>query len=81
MTGGVHNVSFSFDGTYIVGAHGPDKDGEKGIEVACAATGEYVHTFDTNNTITVAQWHPLRYWLAYAGDPGGVKVIGLGGNL
>ncbi|KAI5194459.1 L-lactate dehydrogenase [Aureobasidium subglaciale] len=81
MAGGIHCLSFSFDGTYICGAHGMDKDGDKGIHVACAQTGETVHTFETANIINVLAWHPLRYWLAYAGDTGGVRVIGLGGNL
>lgn len=81
MTGSVHSLSFSFDGTYIVGAHGTDRDGDKGLEVACAQTGEYIHKFDTQNVASVVAWHPVRYWLAYAGDPGGVKVLGLAGNL
>lgn len=81
MSGGIHCLSFSFDGTYICGAHGMDKDGDKGIHVACAQTGETVHTIDTSHIVNVLAWHPLRYWLAYAGDLGGVRVIGLGSNL
>lgn len=81
MAGGIHCLSFSFDGTYICGAHGMDKDGDKGIHVACAQTGETVHTIETSHIVNVLAWHPLRYWLAYAGDLGGVRVIGLGSNL
>lgn len=81
MTGAVHCVSFSFDGTYIAGASGPDKDAGSGIKIACAETGEYVHTIETMNAINMVAWHPLRYYLAYTGDPGGLRVLGLGSSL
>lgn len=25
-------------------------------------------------------WHPQRYWLAYAGEPGGLRVVGAAGG-
>lgn len=44
---------------------------ERGID-----TGDVAHTLDTNNPVTVAAWHPYKYWIAYAGDPGGLKLFG-----
>jgi THO complex subunit 3 len=29
---------------------------------------------------TCVAWHPHRYWLAYSGDPGGLRVVGAGGG-
>jgi len=77
--GTVHHLSFSFDGTYICGGSGSDKDAERGIEVYHVETGEVVHTIETQNAAGVVAWHPLRYALAYTGDPGGLRIIGVGG--
>ena len=45
-------------------------------------TGEYVHTIQTTAPAPCVAWHPSRYWLAYSGDPMGLKIVGAaGGNL
>lgn len=47
------------------------------LTIGCAIdTGDVAHTLDTNNPVTVAAWHPYKYWIAYAGDPGGLKLFG-----
>lgn len=75
----VREISFSFDGAYLVAGSGSDaRDGNPGIEVYHVDTGDVAHTIDTTNPITVAAWHPYRYWVAYAGDPGGMKIVGPG---
>lgn len=73
----VRSLSFSFDGAYLVASSGMDaRDGTPGLNVTHVETGEHVLTLETTNPVTWAAWHPLRYWLAYAGDPGGLKIIG-----
>jgi THO complex subunit 3 len=75
----VRDISFSFDGAYLVAGSGTDaRDGSSGIEVYHTDTGDVAHTIDTNNPVTVIAWHPYKYWLAYGGDQGGLKIIGQG---
>jgi len=82
----VNHLGFSFDGTYIA-TGGPtmgidkDKDAEKGLEIVHVESAEVVHKFDTVNAVGAVAWHPLRYWIAYAGDPGGIKILGAGSNI
>ena len=77
----VRDISFSFDGAYIVTGSGNDaRDGTAGIEVYHADTGDVAHTIETSNPVTVAAWHPFRYCVAYAGDPGGLKIAGTGSS-
>lgn len=82
-TGPVRTLSFSFDGNYLVAGCGSDakEHGEKGLQVYHVDTGEVAHTIETVNAVTVVEWHPLRYWVAYAGDPGGLKVVGAGSSV
>ncbi|CAK3995211.1 WD repeat-containing [Lecanosticta acicola] len=77
-TTAVRDISFSFDGQYLVAGHGHDgqKDGDKGLHIYHTDTGECVHTAETNNPVRDVAWHPLRYAVAYSGDPGGLKVVG-----
>ncbi|KJX93049.1 WD repeat-containing protein [Zymoseptoria brevis] len=75
-TSAVRDVSFSFDGTYLVAGCGADRDGDKGLSIWHADMGEVVHTIETVNPVTWVSWHPLRYAIAYGGDPGGLKVVG-----
>jgi THO complex subunit 3 len=77
-TSAVRDLSFSFDGAYLVAGAGPDaaKDGDKGLAIYHVDTGELAHTVDTVNPVTWAAWHPHRYAVAHAGDPGGLKVVG-----
>ncbi|KAI9851448.1 MAG: hypothetical protein M1838_003637 [Thelocarpon superellum] len=74
MTGPVRSVSFTFDGAYVCGGG----DEGLGIDVAHVDTGEYVHTVPTAHPAACVAWHPARYWLAYSGDPMGLKIVGAG---
>ncbi|KAK8156848.1 WD40-repeat-containing domain protein [Phyllosticta citribraziliensis] len=71
MTGPVRTVSFSFDGSYIVGG----SDEGTGLEVAHVETGEYVHKVEINSPSPCVQWHPSRYVLAYS-DSTVLKIVG-----
>jgi len=66
MTGPVRNISFSFDGSFIVGG----SDEGVGLEIAHTETGEYVHSVKTSGPCPVVAWHPSRYWLAYTDSSG-----------
>ncbi|KAK3671192.1 hypothetical protein LTR78_008993 [Recurvomyces mirabilis] len=78
----VRDLSFSFDGSYVVAGAGPDsKDGVPGLNIFHADTGDVVHTIETTHCPSYVAWHPTRYWLAFAGDAGGMKVLGSGTGL
>jgi WD40 repeat protein len=72
MVGPVRSISFSFDGSYIVGG----SDEGSGLEIAHVETGEYVQSVKTSGPSPVVAWHPSRYHLAYT-DIGGLKIIGV----
>lgn len=72
MSGPVRSISFSFDGSYIVG--GSDEGSE--LEIVHAETGEPAHTVKTAGPCPIVAWHPSRYWLAYT-DLGSLRVIGV----
>lgn len=72
MTGPVRTISFSFDGSYIVGG----SDEGNGLEIAHTETGETVYSVKTAGPSPVVAWHPSRYWLAYT-DLGSLKIIGV----
>jgi THO complex subunit 3 len=76
MVGGVKSLSFSWDGNYIVGG----SDEGTGLEIAHVESGEYVHTVPTSVPACCVAWHPSRYWLAYSGDTGGLKIVGAAGG-
>lgn len=78
----VRDLSFSFDGAFLTaGSMAEAKDGSKGMEIYHVDTGDVAFTVDTVNPITASAWHPLRYWVAFAGDPGGLKVLGAGSSI
>ncbi|KAF2484422.1 WD40-repeat-containing domain protein [Neohortaea acidophila] len=78
----VRDLSFSFDGTYLITGSGQDaREGTSGMEVYHVDTGDVAHVVDTVNPVSVSAWHPLRYWIAYAGDAGGLKIVGVGSNV
>ena len=80
-TSAIRDLSFSFEGAYIVTGSGTDaRDGSPGIEIYHADTGDVAHTIETSNPVTVSAWHPWKYWVAYAGDPGGLKIVGAGSS-
>ncbi|EKD12047.1 uncharacterized protein L3040_003175 [Drepanopeziza brunnea f. sp. 'multigermtubi'] len=72
MTGPVRNISFSFDGSYIIG--GSEEGGA--LEIAHTETGDHVHTIKTGGSCSVVAWHPSRYWLAYA-EGGSLRIVGV----
>lgn len=72
MTGPVRSISFSFDGSYVVGG---SEDGV-GIEVTHAESGEHVHTIKTIGSCPVVAWAPNRYCLAYS-DANTLRIIGV----
>ncbi|KFY55668.1 hypothetical protein V497_06837 [Pseudogymnoascus sp. VKM F-4516 (FW-969)] len=72
MTGPVRNISFSWDGMYVVGG----SDEGNGLEIAHVETGEYVHSIKSQAPSPVVAWHPTKYQLAYT-DFGGLKIIGI----
>ena len=78
------DLSFSWDGMYLTAGSSSDaRDGieNEGMKIYHVDSGEGVHTVETKNPVTVSAWHPLRYWVAYAGDPGGMKILGAGSAL
>jgi THO complex subunit 3 len=72
MVGPVRSISFSFDGSFIVGG----SDEGSGLEIAHVETGEYVQSVKTSGPCPVVAWHPTRYHLAHT-DIGGLKIIGV----
>lgn len=81
-TSAVRDISFSFDGAFLTAGSGADaRDGTKGMEIYHVESGDVVHTVETANPITASAWHPLRYWVAFAGDPGGLKILGAGSSI
>ncbi|KAK2591399.1 hypothetical protein QQS21_010905 [Conoideocrella luteorostrata] len=72
MTGAVRSISFTFDGSYVVGG----SDEGNGLEVSHVETGEHVHTFKTAGSCPVVAWAPTRYCLAYS-DLGILRIVGV----
>lgn len=72
MVGPVRSISFSFDGSYIVGG----SDEGTGLEIAHVETGENVYTVKTSSSSPVVAWHPSKYLLAYT-DLGSLRIIGV----
>ncbi|PQE25869.1 WD domain-containing protein [Rutstroemia sp. NJR-2017a BBW] len=71
MVGPIRSISFSFDGSYIVGG----SDEGSGLEISHTETGEHVYTVKGGPCPVVA-WHPSKYSLAYV-EHGGLKIIGV----
>ena len=66
-TGTIRSISFTFDGSYLVGA---DDEGDC-LEVVHVESGDSVGKIkDLLRGATAVAWHPSRYWLAWAGDEG-----------
>jgi THO complex subunit 3 len=76
MVGTVKSVGFSFDGSFVVG--GSDEGGT--LEVCHVESGESVGKVDTGGGAGVVAWHPGRYWIAWAGEGGGLKILGAAGG-
>jgi len=75
MVGPVRSISFTFDGSYIVGG----SDEGPGLEIAHTETGEHVHTVKTAGPCPIVAFHPLRNILAYT-DLGSLRIIGVEGE-
>ena len=81
-TSATRDLSFSFDGAYIVAGSGSDaRDADKGMQIYHVDTGDVVCKVDTSHAVTTASFHPYRYWVAYAGDAGGLKIVGAGSTV
>ncbi|RSM16436.1 hypothetical protein CEP52_000401 [Fusarium oligoseptatum] len=72
MVGPVRSLSFTFDGSFVVGG----SDEGSGLEISHVETGEHVHTFKTAGACPVVAWAPTRYCLAY-GDLGILRIVGV----
>ncbi|SPN97813.1 related to AAC-rich mRNA clone AAC3 protein [Cephalotrichum gorgonifer] len=72
MVGPVRSMSFTFDGSFIVGG----SDEGAGLEICHTETGELVHSFKTASSCPVVSWAPTRYCLAYA-ELGVLRIIGV----
>ncbi|CAL3963878.1 unnamed protein product [Diplocarpon coronariae] len=72
MTGPVRSISFSFDGTFIIGG---SEEGS-GLGIAHTETGEAIHTIKTAGPCPIVAWHPSSYVLAYS-DLGSLRIIGV----
>ncbi|RMY03549.1 hypothetical protein D0868_07402 [Hortaea werneckii] len=86
----IRSFGFSFDGAYMVAGSGDHLGtmgktegggGSSGLHIYHVDSGDVVHTIETTNCPTHVAWHPSRYWIAYAGDPGGLRVVGIGSNV
>ena len=77
--GAVKSVSFSFDGGFVVGG----SDEGAGLEVVHVETGEVVGKVETmGGGGGVVAWHPGRYWIGWAGEGSGLRILGpAGGSL
>ncbi|KAK0730607.1 WD40-repeat-containing domain protein [Lasiosphaeris hirsuta] len=76
LLGPVRNISFTFDGSYLVGGC---EDGGTGLEITHTETGELVHTVKTAGPCETLAWAPTRYCLAYS-DLGTLRIIGVDGD-
>lgn len=72
----VTSISFSHDSAYLAIAC----DANVAIDIVHVDSGEYVYTHQRSNHVSrpVVTWHPLRYSLAYTGDPYGLAILGGG---
>lgn len=69
-------MSFSFDGSFVVGG----SDEGTGLEVVHVESGDVVGRVETGGGGGVVQWHPGRYWVAWAGEGGGLRILGAAGG-
>ena len=79
--GSVKSVAFSFDGSYIVGGC----DEGSGLEVVHVESGEGVGRVELGSGSSgggggQVAWHPGKYWIAYAGEGGALRILGAGGG-
>src|ERR1700753_782641 len=75
MTDPARSVSFSFDGSYIVGH---SQEGNT-LEIGHVETGEYVHSvhIGSHGGNGCVAWAPKSYMLAYAAEsPQALRIIG-----
>ncbi|KAK5651767.1 hypothetical protein OQA88_11729 [Cercophora sp. LCS_1] len=70
--GSVKSISFTFDGSYIVGGC----EDSSGLVVFHTESGDPVHTFKTAGPSEAVAWAPTRYCLAYS-DLGILRIVGV----
>ncbi|CAG8950542.1 hypothetical protein HYFRA_00002749 [Hymenoscyphus fraxineus] len=75
MVGPVRSMSFTFDGSYVVGG----SDEGAGLEIAHTESGDYPHSIKTAGPAPIVAWHPSRYSLAYT-DMGSLRILGFDGE-
>ncbi|KAK9467481.1 WD40-repeat-containing domain protein [Lipomyces arxii] len=70
----VRSLSLSFDGAYLAVSY----DGFEPIEIIHVETGAFVFQImrTAQYQTSTVEWHPIKYWLAYSGDPVGLKIMG-----
>lgn len=71
MVGPVRSMSFTFDGSYVVGG----SDEGAGLEIAHTESGDNQHSIKTAGPVPIVAWHPSRYCLAYT-DMGSLRILG-----
>ncbi|MCJ1311456.1 hypothetical protein MMC25_005127 [Agyrium rufum] len=67
-------------GVGSAGGVGPGASGT-GIEISHVESGEVVYTIPTQGPAACVVWHPSRYWVAWSGDSGGLKILGPAGGV
>lgn len=77
MTGPVKSLSFSFDGSYIVGG----SDEGNALEIASVESGDYIYKHETGSPSSAGHpcvaWAPKSYMLAYSGEgPQALRIVG-----
>ncbi|KAK9471548.1 WD40-repeat-containing domain protein [Dipodascopsis tothii] len=67
-------ISWSFDGAFLALCYERDDP----VDILHIETGDFVAQAPRQFPYhaTDVKWHPLKYWLAYAGDPNGLKILG-----
>lgn len=72
MVGPVRSISFSFDGSFILGG----SDDGTNLEIAHVESGEYIFSQKTKDICPMVAWHPSKYHLAFSeGTRGGLNII------
>ncbi|KAL2756151.1 hypothetical protein ACRALDRAFT_1081871 [Sodiomyces alcalophilus JCM 7366] len=72
LTGPIRSISFTFDGSYIVGG---SEEGS-GLDIFHVESGDRAHTIKTARASPVVAWAPTRYCLAYV-DQDVLRIAGV----
>lgn len=55
-------------------------DEGSGVEVVHVESGDVVGRVETGGGAGVVSWHPAKYWIAWAGEAGGLRILGAAGG-